>query len=139
MQSFIETLIANPHFALLVGIPIFFLICVIGFLIYKLLQKDIKGLSKDIAGLSKEVKKLSENMDLRFGMMQKEVDLKFSVMQKEMNLKFSMMQKEMNLKFGIIKELLSNHVTDTNKKIDHLETEIKEIKRKLDQLLNKKG
>ena len=99
MQSFIETLIANPHFALLVGIPIFFLICVIGFLIYKLLQKDIKGLSKDIAGLSKEV----------------------------------------DLKFGIIKELLSNHVTDTNKKIDHLETEIKEIKRKLDQLLNKKG
>ena len=119
MQSFIETLIANPHFALLVGIPIFFLICVIGFLIYTLLQRDIKGLSK-------EVKKLSENMDLRF-----------SVMQKEMNLKFSMMQKEMNLKFGIIKELLSNHVTDTNKKIDHLETEIKEIKRKLDQLLNK--
>ena len=36
-----------------------------------------------------------------------------------------------------LKELLSNHVTDTNKKIDELKTEIKELKLKLDKLLDK--
>ena len=50
------------------------------------------------------------------------------------------------VKLGHIKELLSNHVTDTTKKIDKLEIELKEIKKDLnlkfekilELLLNKK-
>ena len=51
------------------------------------------------------------------------------------------------VKLGHIKELLSNHVSDTTKKIDKLEIELKEIKKDLnlkfekilELLLNKKN
>ena len=100
MQELIKILMENPQAALVISALIF----VICFLIYRLLKKDINGISKDI-------KILAENMDLKFGLIQKDQ--------------------------AHLKELLSNHVTDTNKKIDDMKTELKDLKAKLERFLEK--
>ena len=40
---------------------------------------------------------------------------------KDVELRVKFMHKEINVKFDRIKELLTNHITDTNKRIEHLE------------------
>ena len=84
MAELFSVLIKNPEVTLLIGV----LCGIIGFLIYKLIKKDIKILSKE---LSSELK--------------------------------------------IIKELLSNHVTGTDKRIGSLENRLDRLDSKADKIL----
>ena len=63
--------------------------------------------------------------------LQREIEhVKDSMNQKTESLKDSMNQKIESLgkEIGHVKELLSNHVTDTNKKIDKLENSVRELR-----------
>ena len=97
-------------------------------------------LKKERVFLQREIEHVKDSMN------QKTESLKDSMNQKIESVKDSMNQKIESLgkEIGHVKELLSNHVTDTNKKIDKLEDNVRELRdgqtkleSKIDRLLEK--
>ena len=130
----------HPLATLFIG----FLFCVISFLIYKLLKKDINVLSTDTESkfgiLKKDISVLSTEVDAKFEILKQEISSLskgFETLKKDMDLKFEILKKDMDLKFEILRELLTNHITDTNKKVEKLETKVDKLDSKVDQLLEK--
>ena len=123
MAEFILLLKNNPLLVLLIG----FMAVSIAILIHRLLKQDMRYLKKDIDNLdtklSKEIKHLKKDID--------NLDTKLSKEIKHT-------RELLVLKLEPIEKQLTNHVTDTDKKINKLAEGQVRLEAKLDRILEKK-
>ena len=95
---------------------------VVTFLIYKLLKKDMSLVKKDMDIIRSDFSELATKVDSKFGLMQKDQ----SQLITKVDSKFGLMQKDQSH----IKELFTNHVTETREDIKEIKSDVKEIKNK---------
>ena len=102
----------NPLVVLLIGFMAWF----IGFLLHKLIKKDISLLKKDISSLATVIEKDNRNVEN----------------------KMDSFKELLSEKLKPIEKQLSNHVSDTDKKIEKLAEGQARLEGKIDKILEDK-
>ena len=126
--EFFEFLKSYPLVVLIIGSLCF----IVAVLIYKLLKRDIVSveskLSNDIANVEAKLSSDIAQLDIRLSKEIAQLDIKLSKEIAALRQEVSSVKELLLSRIIVIEKQLTNHVTDTDKKIDKLRGEVQELK-----------